>query len=190
VSDRADQIRWIRQLVGAQEFEAAYLRLGLSPDWVDPIFHLTDLERLAIWIYTTPRDWHRVVNDTLWSGSVSDEVRVFARVLDQALQKLPRVSGAVYRGTFIKQRRAEFLSDLKIGKVLTWPGFTSTTRRRHNAYVGNALFRIRSITGRSLQGYGADEADEEVLFATGTRYIVIGAAVEEAIVAVDLVEAP
>jgi hypothetical protein len=48
VSDRADQINSIRRFIGAQAFETAYSRLGLSPDWVDPIFHLTDLERLAV----------------------------------------------------------------------------------------------------------------------------------------------
>lgn len=156
---------------------------------MDPIFHLSDLERLAIWIYTTPRDWHRVVNDALWSKRVSGEVRVFASVLDQALQKLPRVSATVYRGTFIRQR-LEFLRKYEIGTIVTWPGFTSTTRIRRGAYMGNALFRIESITGRSLQGYGAEEADDEVLFATGTRYKVIDMVADERVLLVDLVEVP
>ena len=183
-------MRWIRRLVGAQAFEAAYARLGLSPDWVDPIFRLTDLERMAIWIYTTPRDWHRLVNEALWSGRVSREVRVFASVLNRALLKLPRVSGTVYRGTFIRHQPDVFLSRHKVGETVTWPGFTSTTRTRHNAYVGNVLFRIESMTGRSLQGYAADEADEEVLFGTGTSYKVLDIAREEPVIAVDLVEMP
>jgi NAD:arginine ADP-ribosyltransferase len=190
VSDRADQIDRIRRLVGGQAFETAYSRLGLSADWVDPIFRLTDLERLAIWIYTTPGNWHQIVNEALWSGKVSDEVRVFAAVLDQALLKLPRVSGSVYRGTLISQRTEVFLRNYKVGAIVTWPGFTSTTRSRRNAYVGNVLFRIESINGRSLQGYGAEESDEEVLFATGTRYKVIDVVADEAVLAVDLVEVP
>jgi len=188
VSDRSEQIRWIRRLVGDEVFETVYSRLGLSPDWNDPIFHLTDLERLAIWIYTTPRDWHRIVNDSLWSGRITNEVSVFANVLDEALQKLPRVAGTVYRGTFIRQRREEFVGKYNVGTVVTWPGFTSTTRVRRNAYVGDVLFRIESITGRSLQGYSADEGDEEVLFGTGTRYRVVGVVADEAVLALDLVE--
>jgi hypothetical protein len=56
--------------------------------------------------------------------------------------------------------------------------------------MGNALFRIESITGRSLQGYGAEEADDEVLFATGTRYKVIDMVADERVLLVDLVEVP
>jgi NAD:arginine ADP-ribosyltransferase len=188
VSDRAEQIRWIRRLVGDETFDAIYTRLGLSPDWNDPIFHLTDLERLVIWMYTTPRDWHRVVNDSLWSSKVTKEVMVFASVLDRALQKLPRVSGTVYRGTFIRERTEEFIRKHKVGTIVTWPGFTSTTRIRRNAYVGNVLFRIESTTGRSLQGYSADDGDEEVLFATGTRYRIVSVIADEAVLALDMVE--
>jgi hypothetical protein len=188
VSDRPEQIRRLRRLIGDEEFEAAYSRLGLSQDWNDPIFNLTDLERLAIWIYTTPRDWHRVVNDSLWSGRITNEVRMFASILDRALQKLPRVSGTVYRGTFITQKAEEFLRNHKTGTIVTWPGFTSTTRIRRNAYVGNVLFRIESTTGRSLQSYSADEADEEVLFATGTRYRIVGVIADEPVLVLDMVE--
>jgi hypothetical protein len=53
------------------------------------------------------------------------------------------------------------------------------------------LFRIESVSGRSLQGYGADESDEEVLFGTGTRYkvrdVVLGV---DGIIAADLIELP
>jgi NAD:arginine ADP-ribosyltransferase len=191
VSDRRDQVRSIRRLVGSQAWEGAYSRLGLSPDWIDPIFGLTDLERLAIWIYTTPRDWHRIVNDALWRGIASHTVRVFADILDQALRKLPRVSGTVYRGTTTRLKPEVFLQSHGIGEMLIWPEFTSATRRRRNAYVGNVLFRIESVSGRSLQGYGADESDEEVLFGTGTRYkvrdVVLGV---DGIIAADLIELP
>jgi hypothetical protein len=191
VSDRREQIRSIRQLVGSQAWEETYSRLGLSPDWVDPLFGLTDLERLAIWIYTTPRDWHRIVNDALWSRTPTREVSVFADVLDRALRKLPRVSGTVYRGISTRLKPEAFLTSHRVGQTLTWPGFTSTTRNRRNAYVGNVLFRIESVSGRSLHGYGANEADEEVLFGTGTRYNVVDVILgDDDIVVAELVEVP
>jgi hypothetical protein len=90
----------------------------------------------------------------------------------------------------MRQRPEAFLRNHRVGSIVTWPGFTSTTRTRHNAYAGDLLFRIESINGRSLQGYGADEGDEEVLFATGTRYKVIDVIAGEALLAVDLVEVP
>jgi hypothetical protein len=88
----------------------------------------------------------------------------------------------------MRQRAEEFLRTYEVGSIVNWPGFTSTTRARRKAYVGNVLFRIESINGRSLQGYGADDMDEEVLFAAGTRYKVIDVVADGAVLAVDLVE--
>jgi NAD:arginine ADP-ribosyltransferase len=167
------------RLTGLPAFEAAYARLGLSPEWIDPIFGLDDLERLAIWIYTTPNVWHRIVNEALWGktqpqefGLGLQEIETIATTLNAALAKLPRFQGTVYRGIRRKETLASFLRRYRKDGIAVWPGFTSTTRNRADAYAGDVLFRIESMSGRSLQGYSADEYDDEVLFAAGSTYIV------------------
>jgi len=126
---------------------------------------------LAIWIYTTPNDWHRQINEALWRRSPPGEIVVFARILNDALRKLPPVMRTVYRGWHSKSLDA-FLRAYRVGHVVVWPGFTSTTRTAEKAYIGNVLFRIRSLTGRSLHGVGAEESEEEVLFMAATRFLV------------------
>jgi NAD:arginine ADP-ribosyltransferase len=144
---------------------------------------------LAIWIYTTPNDWHRRINEALWLGRPSSDILIFAEVLNGALRKLPVVARTVYRG-WQSDSLDDFLRTFQAGRVLTWPGFVSTTRSPEKAYIGNVLFRIRSLTGRSLHGVGAEESEEEVLFQTGTRFMI--SAVSEAssglVVVVDMTE--
>ena len=189
MTERDEQIASFRRLVGPETFDAGYSRLALSPGWVDPIFGLSDLERFAIWIYTTPNDLHRTVNDTLWSGAFNQEITTFSTFLDSALRKLPRFLGTVYRGSTTNLASREFLEKYRPGEIVMWPGFASTTRNRALAYVGNVLFRIESLSGRSLYGYSADDSEEEVLFGTGARYRVADVAIgKDGVIAVDLVE--
>jgi hypothetical protein len=168
---RAYQLLVLEQLLGVREFKRTYSRLALSAGAKDPLFGLNDLERLAIWIYTTPNDLHQKVNRGLWQRSVPPEIKGFATILNKALRKLPRVEGPVYRGMLAKTDEA-VLSRYRRNAVIRWRGFTSTTRDRHKAYVGNLLFRIYSRSGRSIQGYTADELEEEVLFESGTEFYV------------------
>jgi hypothetical protein len=178
----------VRHIIGTSNFDAAYVRLGLSADWRDPIFGLTDLEFLAIWIYTTPNDWHRQINEALWRRSPPSETMIFARILNDALRKLPSVMRTVYRGWY-SSSLDHFSRTYQAGHVFVWPGFTSTTRTAEKAYIGNVLFRIRSLTGRSLQGVGAEESEEEILFMAGTRFMVSAALVRgDGVVLVDMAE--
>jgi hypothetical protein len=186
--DRGEQERALRDIVGTAIYDAAYARLRLSVGWRDPTFGLTDLEFLAIWIYTTPNDWHRQINEALWRGSPPAATVMFARILDDALRKLPSVTRTVYRG-WRASSPDHFSRTHQVGSVHVWPGFTSTTRTAEKAYIGNVLFRIGSLTGRSLHGVGAEESEEEVLFMAGTRFMVSAVSLRgDGIALVDMVE--
>ncbi len=76
--------------------------------------------------------------------------------------------------------------DIEKNEIAVWLGFTSTTRNKADAYAGYVLFRIESKSGRSLQGYSADDYDDEVLFAAGSNHIVEGT--EQGPVGVTIVE--
>jgi hypothetical protein len=133
--DRDEQERALRHIIGDAGYEAAYARLVLSADWRDPIFGLTDIEFLAVWIYTTPNDWHRQINEALWRHSPPGETVIFARILNDALRKLPPVMHTVYRG-WHSNSLDHFSRTYQVGRVLVWPGFTSTTRTAEKAYIG------------------------------------------------------
>ena len=186
--DRSRQEQALQHIVGEVSYETACVRLGLSADWRDPIFGRTDLERLAIWIYTTPNDWHRQINESLWRRSPPGDYAIFAQILNDALRKLPSVARTVYRG-WQSNSLDEFLRTYQVGRVFDWPGFTSITRSAEKAYIGNVLFRIRSLSGRSMHGVGAEESEEEVLFMAATRFVVSEISVRgDGVVLVDLAE--
>jgi hypothetical protein len=185
---RDSAIKAMQALIGRQSWNETYARLGLSPRRIDALFGLDDLERLAIWIYSTPNDWHHVINAGLWSRPVPAHVKVFASVLNRAIRKLPRVEGTVFRGLTLPDDRAEFLKKYILDRTVTWPAFTSATRHRNKAFFGTVLFRITSKAGRSLQGYSADEIEEEVLFEAGTKFRVRDRFVDERLIVIDVDE--
>jgi hypothetical protein len=189
MTDRPIQEEAIAAIIGSEAFSSIYSQLALSPGWTDPIFGLSDLERVAIWIYTTPQAWYLVINNALRSESAEAEIQVFANLLNTAIRKLPRVQGTVYRGFQLEGERRPFLSRYRRGATVTWLGFTSAARDVRTAYVGEVLFRIESRNRRALQAFSADLSDEEVLFESGTKFRVRDTISHvTGVIAVDLVE--
>lgn len=133
---------------------------------------LTAADRLAIWIYTNfTSNWYRQINNELWSGRPSVATAAFARILNGAISKLPAHVGSVYRG--IESRNLDALLAIHhYGATVAWPGFTSCTLDRGEAYAGDVLFVIRSRTGRKLELYAHNYTEREVLFPPGTRFHV------------------
>ena len=130
------------------------------------------------WQYGSIRPIFRVgiSKSTLNYGEVppSTAVSSFARILNNALQKLPRHVGAVYRGYESRRLSADF-AKYPLGAVVEWPGFTSSTTDEDMAYDGNMLFTILSRTGRILGSYSDIPHELEVMFRTGTKFRVLRA---------------
>lgn len=133
---------------------------------------LTAAERLAIWIYSNfTSNWYQQINGELWSGRPSAAVLAFARILNGAINKLPAHVGSVYRG--IESRDLDALLAVHhYGATVAWPGFTSTTLDRGEAYAGDVVFVIQSHTGRKLGLYAHNHTEREILFPPGTRFHV------------------
>jgi len=131
---------------------------------------LTASDRLSIWIYSNfTTDWYQQINSELWSGAPSPAVVAFARILNGAINKLPVHAGSVYRG--IESRDLDALLAVHhYGATVAWPGFTSSTLDRGEAYAGDVLFVIQSRAGRKLGLYAHNHSEREVLFPAGTRF--------------------
>jgi NAD:arginine ADP-ribosyltransferase len=131
---------------------------------------LTAADRLAIWIYSNfTSSWYAQLNSDLWSGKPSPATTAFARILNNAINKLPAHVGSVYRG--IESRDLDALLAIHhYGATVAWPGFTSSTLDRGEAYEGDVLFIIQSHTGRRLGLYAHNHTEREVLFPAGTRF--------------------
>ncbi len=129
-------------------------------------------QRLALWIYTNfTSNWYAEINRELWSGAPSLSVVAFAQILNSAIRKLPAYVGTVYRGIESRDLDA-LLGTHHYGATVTWPGFTSSSLDRSEAYFGDVLFVIKSRNGRALGLYAHNHHEREVLFPSGARFHV------------------
>ena len=151
---------------------------------------LSAAERLAIWIYSsTDSDFYARINGELWSPPCSAEVSEFSEILHLALRKLPAHDGITYRG-YNAANFDDFLDQFEPGITIRWPGFTSSTLDRAEAYEGNVLFIIRSHNGRILGLYADDPGEREVLFPGGTRFQVLSVERDDDAAVIELEEVP
>ena len=138
----------------------------------NPDPHLTQWERLAIWIYSTTQGrWYRSINDALWDGNPSDDIEAICHLLTSGLKKLRSYQGKVYRGIRVENLNA-FLARYKIDAEMDWPAFTSATIERAYAQIGNVSFMIQSQNGRVLGPYANYQTEQEVIFLPGSRFRV------------------
>lgn len=153
----------------------------------DPL-GLSAAERLAVWIYSSTDDgWYARINGELWNGPCSDQVLKMAALLNSGLSKLPPYHGKVYRG-FNTPDMDAFLETYGIGGLIRWPGFTSSTLNPEKAFEGNVLFIIHSKSGRILNSYADKPSEEEVLFSSACRFVVISLEREEDFAIIELEE--
>jgi hypothetical protein len=130
-------------------------------------------EALAMFVYTTPLEWHERINRELWNNRPSNEVLVFAAALNSGLAKAPPRKGLVYRG-YAPPNLDKFLRDYHVGQRKRMPAFTSAAIDPAKAFNGNVFFTIRSHTAGILWMWSADYGEtDEVVFPTGTIFDVL-----------------
>ncbi|MCW1840230.1 ADP-ribosyltransferase domain-containing protein [Prosthecomicrobium hirschii] len=174
-----------RVLLGDDPYEALFkrLRLGAGDDL------LGDFEQMAIWVYTTGAAFHVPINTALVTGRASEAIATVTLCLCQALQKLLPYRGYVYRGIRVPDLDA-FKQRYRIGAIVTWPAFTSTSALAAAAFVGNVNMRILSLTGRLLLYYSSQDGEAEVLFAPGLQVEVMDWSERDGVLYLDLQERP
>lgn len=168
----AEILNHMRTLTGADpSLERQWA--GIEKDPLDDPFGLTPLERLAIWLYTTHNPWFERINREFWQGETSEPVQAVSSILVSALRKLPVCRDVVFRGSQRYMSYDDFIARYAVGAIVQWRGFSSAARTPDKAYRNEALFAIASRSGRSLQGYSAEDGEEEVLFGADARFIVL-----------------
>ena len=117
------------------------------------------------------------INAGLYNGGLEQKWTAGAQALNKALDKMPKHTGTVYRGT---STRANWTADYidaryQVGEEVIERGFGSSATQESARFSGNLVFVIKTkgksgaIIGHVGQ-YGTSEM--EVLFKAGTKFIV------------------
>lgn len=112
------------------------------------------------------------LNRSLYSGK-GEKFNLLTSTINQALDRLPRYEGFVFRGTHLPKK---VLKQHREGKIVNYPAFTSTSTTQmitDGFGHGGQNFLIYSTTGRPIMGINPDE--KEVLFKTGTKFKILKA---------------
>ena len=156
--------------IHAKEFAENYI------DENEETNNLTEDEIASIVLYTQ-ETLYRKLNLTLYERDRNKVKPYFPyiKLLNTALEKLPRYENRVWRGI---QPKTDISKNYKKGKKFRWWGYTSATKEGNvvERFLGKGdgmkvLFRIDSKTGVEIEKMSVfDEA--EVLFASGTQFEV------------------
>jgi hypothetical protein len=99
--------------------------------------------------------------------------------LIQAMQLLPPYRDLVVRGITVRVEEQVWNDMYKIGNVVTWYNFCSSSSDSlvAQAFLGDtsnpvAVFIIKSKTGRNISSYSYYPDEEEVLFEPRSKFLV------------------
>lgn len=157
--------------------------------------HIPEVQQAAVNAYTQAISsgnkgaTSREINRRLRNGTEDEYVDVASRLISQALSRLPKYEGVVYRGETmsIKKLQERFLDH--IGDVVSDKGFISSslymdTPMKFISYAGipkshkRVIFEIQSKNGRNISkisefnGIFTLENQHEILFDKGTKFLV------------------
>ena len=157
--------------------------------------HIPEVQQAAVNAYTQAISsinkgaTSREINRRLRNGTEDEYVNVASRLISQALSKLPKYEGVVYRGETmsIKKLQERFLDH--IGDVVSDKGFISSSLYMdtpmkfisHDGIPKNhkrVIFEIQSKNGRNISkisefnGIFTLENQHEILFDKGTKFLV------------------
>jgi hypothetical protein len=163
-------------LVGSAKYNE-YLMYVQTRGWIGAPQFVSEVQRVAIWSYTSPDGWYVRINQELWHGAPSSVVGGFTSVLNGALSRMYNHPGTVFRG-YSEADLDFFLGDYEVGNIREFLGFTSTTKKQELAFYGNVLFIVQARTAPcqdrfpDVEQFSAIPDEKEVLFPTGTRFKV------------------
>lgn len=157
--------------------------------------HIPEVQQAAVNAYTqsissgNKRATSREINRRLRNGTEDEYVNVASRLISQALSRLPKYEGVVYRGETmsIKKLQERFLDH--IGDVVSDKGFISSslymdTPMKFISHAGipknhkRVIFEIQSKNGRNISkisefnGIFTLENQHEILFDKRTKFLL------------------
>ena len=132
---------------------------------------LTKDEEYAIKTYISSKSY--VINDNLRRGlELSNEDKKLVKDLNSALDKMPIYKGTVVRDLdFMPYDVNDFIKGHKVGNVVRYPAFTSSTKNNTYSDDPNVRLIIKSKTGRDISNYNEGEA--EILFKTNCSFSIL-----------------
>jgi hypothetical protein len=108
------------------------------------------------------------INKALRSGTMSQSQHVYTKMVNDALEKLPKYTGQVLRGTSLTPAQ---IANYKPGHVIEERAFTSTGVGFK--FGGNVSYKIKAIGKRGGDfSHGANQPEKEVLFKAHTFFLV------------------
>ncbi len=128
-------------------------------------------ELAAIVLYT--QTYYTEMNDALRKRD-REGMKEFGNAIklaDKGLSKLPVHEGWVHRG--VDSLPEAVLAKYVPGVLVTEEAFTSTSQVESGAFKGKVKFNILSKSGRDVRQLSRVEAEKEVLFRPGTKFIVV-----------------
>ena len=144
-----------------------------------PRRNMTDPELVTTYAYTTEEAvWshyarlNAALRDAAKPGGpkVPRRYEDYRLTLNDALDKLPDQPGTSWRGANLsREERAEYVP----GNIVSWPAFSSTSRRKEKAFYRNSLFRVEGHHGKDIKPYSAVPSEDEMLFKSGSRFRVL-----------------
>lgn len=96
------------------------------------------------------------------------KIEILVKVLDQGLGRLPRYRGFVSRGSGLPEKVRELHKE---GAEVEYAAYTSTSSGK--GFDGTDQFLIYSERGRPIMNFSGYKSENEVLFASRTRFRVI-----------------
>lgn len=147
----------------------------------------------------------REINRRLRNGTEDEYVSTASRLISQALKKLPKYEGIVYRGETMSMKKLQERFLDHIGDVVSDKGFVSSslymgTPKKFISHDGipkshkRVIFEIQSKNGRNISkisefnGIFNPENQHEILFDKSTKFLVLDKDFKDGIYIIKLVE--
>ena len=135
---------------------------------------LSEAEMVAVHAYTRGDGYYDRLNEALRTGKADriSSVAPMANVLDNALDKMPKHKGTVYRVTDLPDHVSK---SIKQGNVFSDPAFMSTSQKDMGKAFGSqyrfTIFNPKS--GRDVKAYSKYSSEDEVLFPRQTKFDIL-----------------
>jgi len=140
---------------------------------------LTHDESAAVFLYAVEADensFYRILNKALQE---EDRNKVkpwfpYLKLFDEALSKLPTISGCVWRGV-----AGDIGKEYKENELITWWGISSCSTLIEvvkdflDPNQESTLFMIDAVNGKNISDYSNYSDEKEVILAMGTKLRVI-----------------
>ena len=154
----------------------------VAKSWENGI--IKNKEQAAIFSYISGDSYK--INAKLRDGSILEphEDDLISN-LDSALRKLPEYHGEAIRSLLFTSREElqKFAIEHKIGKVVTYPAFTSASTETGYHENPSIIMKIQSETGRDLREYNKKEA--EILFPRNSAFFIKSVEVDNGVITIN-----